>query len=136
LHTNNTLSHLFYTNTKTTTHNEKIFEKTVGETFKFVAQDMHSSICPFHFELSMLPIQTSGCHYDLLFIKHCGRIMGWKLCNIRRSCKWRKWQLSLLYSSICSKPLIWINFYNPQIGINMRIQHPRTYKDFPTFKKK
>jgi len=37
LHTNNTLSHLFYTNTKTTTHNKRIFEKTIGETFKFIA---------------------------------------------------------------------------------------------------
>jgi hypothetical protein len=26
-------------------------------------------------------------------------------------------------------------FLNLQIGINMRIQHPQTYKDFPTFKK-
>jgi hypothetical protein len=38
LRTNNTLSHLFHTNTKTTTHNKRIFEKTIGETFRFVAQ--------------------------------------------------------------------------------------------------
>jgi hypothetical protein len=68
--TNNTLLHLFYTNTKTT-HNKRIFEKTIGETFRFVAQDMHLDICPSHFELSMLPIQTSGFHYELLFKKTC-----------------------------------------------------------------
>jgi hypothetical protein len=68
LRTNNALSHLFYTNIKTTTQNKRIFEKTIGETFRFVAQDMHSDICP-HFELSMLPIQTSGFHYELLLKK-------------------------------------------------------------------
>ncbi len=35
LRTDNTLSHLFYTNIKTTTHNKKILEKTIGETFRF-----------------------------------------------------------------------------------------------------
>jgi hypothetical protein len=36
------------------------------------------------------------------------------------------------YIKTCSKTLIWINFYNPQIGDNMRIQHSQTYKYFPT----
>jgi len=61
LHTNNTLSHLFYTNTKTRKHNKRIFEKTISQTFRFVAQDMHSNICPSHFELSMLPIHSKEC---------------------------------------------------------------------------
>jgi hypothetical protein len=69
--TNNTLSHLFYTNIKTTTQNKRIFEKTIDETFRFVTQNMHSDICPSHFELSMLPIQTSGFHYELLLKKTC-----------------------------------------------------------------
>jgi hypothetical protein len=30
---NNTLPHLFYTNTKTTTHNKRIFKKTPGKIF-------------------------------------------------------------------------------------------------------
>ncbi len=133
--TNNTLSHLFYTNTKTTTHNKRIFEKTIGETFRFVAK-----ICILTFVLLIMNYQCSQFK-QVAFImnysskNHLNKIMGWKLRNIKRSCKWCRWQLSLLYSSICSKPLIWINFYNPKIGINMKIQHPQTYKDFPTFKK-
>ncbi len=51
------------------------------------------------------------------------------------SCKWCRWQLSLLYSSILFKTIDMDKFLNPQIGINMRIQHPHIYKNFPTFKK-
>jgi hypothetical protein len=47
----NTLPYLFYTNAKTIAHNKKKFENTNGETFLFVAQDMHLDKCPLHFKL-------------------------------------------------------------------------------------
>jgi hypothetical protein len=37
----NTLPYLFYTNVKTTMYNKKIFENTLGETFTFLAHDVH-----------------------------------------------------------------------------------------------
>jgi len=84
----NTLSHLFDTNTKTTTHNKRIFEKKPNETFKFAAQDIHLDICPCHFKLSMLPSQTSGLCCELFFKKTTlVEIVCWK-CNIKWSCQW------------------------------------------------
>jgi hypothetical protein len=47
----NTLPYLFYTNAKTIPHNKKKFENINGETFLFVAQDMHLDLCPPHFKL-------------------------------------------------------------------------------------
>jgi hypothetical protein len=31
-----------------------------------------------------------------------------------------------------SKPLIWINFHNPCIGFNIRLENSHIYKEFPT----
>jgi hypothetical protein len=62
----NTLPHLFYTNLKTTTHNRIVYDKTLGETFKFLAKDIHSKTCPSHFKLSMLLSHTNGLHNKLL----------------------------------------------------------------------
>jgi len=67
----NTLSHLFYTNIKTIAHNKIVYDKTLGETFKFFAKDIHSETCPFHFKLSMLPSHTNGFHHKLLIKKIC-----------------------------------------------------------------
>jgi hypothetical protein len=74
----------------------------------------------------MLPSQTNGFHYELFFKKDMliklyvgnyatldGLVSG---AN----------DTFLYYTKTCSKIMIWINFYNPQIGINMRIQYSRT----------
>jgi hypothetical protein len=61
----NILPHLFYTNLKTTAHNKNVHDKALGETFKFLAKDVHSETCFSHFELSMLPSHTFGFHHDL-----------------------------------------------------------------------
>jgi hypothetical protein len=37
---NNTLSYLFYTNDKITTHNNNVFHIKPSQTFKFLAQDI------------------------------------------------------------------------------------------------
>jgi len=37
----NTLPHLFYTNLKTIAHNKIVYDKTLNETFKFLAKDIH-----------------------------------------------------------------------------------------------
>jgi len=66
----NTLSHLFYTNIKTITHNKIVYEKTLDETFNFFATDIHSKTCPSHFKLSMLPFHRNGLHHELLILKH------------------------------------------------------------------
>jgi hypothetical protein len=61
----NILPNLFYTNLKTTTHNKIVHDKTLGETFKFFAKDVHFEACYFHFKLSLLPFHTFGFHHEL-----------------------------------------------------------------------
>jgi hypothetical protein len=34
-----------------------------------------------------------------------------------------------------SKPMIWINFHNPRIGFNTRLENSHIYKEFPTHNK-
>jgi hypothetical protein len=48
---NNTLLYLFYTNHTITTHNNNVFHTKLGQTFKFLTQDIHSNTCPFHIKL-------------------------------------------------------------------------------------
>jgi hypothetical protein len=59
----NTLPYLFYTNAKTITHNKQMFENINGETFLFVAKDMHSDIRPLHFKLLIIPNEIAGLHH-------------------------------------------------------------------------
>ncbi len=47
----NTSPQLFYTNLKTRAHNKIVYDKTPSETFKFIAKDLHSEKCHFHFKL-------------------------------------------------------------------------------------
>jgi hypothetical protein len=58
----NTLPHLFYTNIKTTMHNKNVFQNKLSETFTFLACDVHTTTCPFHFKSSNLPSQMDGLH--------------------------------------------------------------------------
>jgi hypothetical protein len=51
----NTLPYLFYTNAKTTTHNNNVFCTIVGQTFKFLIQHIHSNTCRSHFKSSTIP---------------------------------------------------------------------------------
>jgi hypothetical protein len=44
-----TLPYLFYTNVKIIEHIKKTFQNTLGETFKFVVQDIHLDTCVVHF---------------------------------------------------------------------------------------
>jgi hypothetical protein len=53
--------------------------------------------------------------------------MFWKLCNIRWSCKDCTFQV---YTIFFPKPLIWINFHNPQFGTNTQIKYLYIYKEF------
>jgi hypothetical protein len=62
----NTLPYLFYMNVKTTMHNKNVFQNTLGETFTFLAHDVHTKTCPSHFKLSNLPSQTTSSHYEIL----------------------------------------------------------------------
>jgi hypothetical protein len=62
----NTLPQLFYTNLKTNAHNKHIYDKTLGQTFKFFAKDIHFETCPFHFKLSMLTFHISSLHHEFL----------------------------------------------------------------------
>jgi hypothetical protein len=65
----NTLPYLFYTNEKTTTHNNNVSCTTVGQTFKFLVQDIHSNTCPY-FKSSTIPSQTNSLHHELLLKKN------------------------------------------------------------------
>ncbi len=113
----NTLLHLFYTNLKTTTHNKIVYEKTPSDTFKIHTKDFHFETCPSHFKLSILPSHTNG-HHKLLLKKY----MLTELC-VRNYAT-----LNGLvngangsfeeYIKNNVKPLIWIYFHNPQIGIS------------------
>jgi hypothetical protein len=62
----NTLPLLFYTNLKTNAHNKHVYDKTLGQTFKFIAKYIHSETCPFHFKLSMLASHINDLHHELL----------------------------------------------------------------------
>lgn len=42
---NNTLPHLFYTDVKTTVDDKQVIQKTYGQTFIFLAQDVHLKTC-------------------------------------------------------------------------------------------
>jgi hypothetical protein len=63
---NNILPYLYYTNAKTITHNNNVFCTTLGQTFKFLIQDIHSSICPSHFKSSTISSQTNDLHHEVL----------------------------------------------------------------------
>jgi hypothetical protein len=67
----NTLPYLFYTNAKTTTHNNNVFHTTLGQKFQFLTREIHSDTCPSHFKLSTIPSQKNGLHHELLFKKIC-----------------------------------------------------------------
>jgi hypothetical protein len=60
------LPYLFYTNVKTTMHNKNVFQNTLGETFTFLAHDVHTETCPSHFKLSNLPYQMISLCYEIL----------------------------------------------------------------------
>jgi hypothetical protein len=40
-----------------------------------------------------------------------------------------------IYMKTISKPLIWINFHNPHIGFNTRLENSHMYKKFPRLNK-
>jgi hypothetical protein len=108
----NTLSYLFYTNIKTIEHNTSIFEKTLGETFTFFAQDIHFDTCLFHFKLPMIPNQTIKLHHELLkknkmLVELCARnyIMLNGLINGANG-------IFEDYKKMSSKLFIWIKFQN------------------------
>ncbi len=50
-------------------HNKNVFWNTLGETFTFVAHDVHIETCPSHFKLSNVPFQTIHLHYKILVKK-------------------------------------------------------------------
>jgi hypothetical protein len=45
---------------------KNIFQNTIGETFTFLACDVHIETCSSHLKLSNLPFQTVGLHYKIL----------------------------------------------------------------------
>lgn len=57
-----TSSLFFYTNAKTTMHNENVIRKTLSEIFKFITQDFHVHTFFFHFELSINANQNENYH--------------------------------------------------------------------------
>jgi hypothetical protein len=130
-----TLSHLFYTNLITIAHNKIVYHKTPSETLKFLAKDIHSKHC-LHFKLSTLPSHISGFHHELLLKEN----MLMKLCVSNYA------TLDALvngangtfqnYVENNPKPLIWMHFHNPQIGINTRIKNVHIYEEFSTIDKK
>ncbi len=117
----NTLPHFFYTNLITIAHNKIVYHKTPNETLKFLAKDIHSKTC-LHFKWSTLSSHISGFHHELLFLKN----MLMKLCVSNYA------TLDALingangtfqdYIENNPKPLIWIHFHNPLIGINTLIK--------------
>jgi len=66
----NTLPQLFNTNLKTNAYNIKKYDKTFGQTFKFIAKDIHFKTCLFHFKLSMLASHIYSLHHELLLLKN------------------------------------------------------------------
>ncbi len=110
----NTLPHLFYTNLKTNAHNKHVYDKTLRQTFKFLAKDIHSETCLSHFKLSMLTSHISSLHHELLLKK-----MLVELCvgNYATSNGLVNGVNGTFQDYIENnpKPLIWIHFHNPQI---------------------
>jgi hypothetical protein len=79
----------------------------------------------------MFPSQTSGFHYELFFKKD----MLIKLYVGNYGLVNGVDDTFQYYTQTCSKIMIWIYFYNPQIGINTRIQYSQTYKYFLALEK-
>jgi hypothetical protein len=130
-----TLSYLYYTNAKTTEHNKKMFQNTIGETFKFVAQDIHLDTCLVHFQVLNLPNQTFGVHHELFLKKH----MLMELC-VRNYCTSNGIvnganETFKECTKTISKPVIWINFHNPHIGFNTTLENSHICKTFPGLNK-
>lgn len=64
---NSVLPYLFYTNTPKKMHNiKKKIDITLGQTFKFLTQNILFDTFPTHFKLSQLRNETSGLHTKLL----------------------------------------------------------------------
>ncbi len=114
----NTLLYLFYTNVKITMHSKNVFQNTLCETFAFLACDVHTETCPFHFKLSNLPSQTTGLHYEILVKKK----LLMELCarNYETSNGLVNGANGIFEDFIesISKSFVWIHFHNPQIGHN------------------
>ncbi len=112
----NTLPHLFYINAKTTMHNKNIFQNTLGETFTFLACDVHTETCPS--QLSNLPFQMVGLHYEILVNKK----MLVELCA--RNYETFDGLVNGVdeifedFRRTISKSFVWIHFHNPHIKHN------------------
>jgi hypothetical protein len=48
----------------------------------------------------MFPIRWMVSLWTIFQKRYVNRIVCWRLCNIRWSCKWRKWHLSILYKNL------------------------------------
>jgi hypothetical protein len=125
LHT--TLPYLFHTNAKTTKRNINTFQNKLGETFKFAAQDIHLDTCHVHFQLSDFPNQIVGLHHELFFKRHM--LVEQCVGNYRTSDGLVNNVDGTFeeYTKNVSKPLMWINFYNPHIGFNIRLENSHMY---------
>ncbi len=87
----------------------------MGETFTFLAHNVHVETCPSHFKLSNLPSQTTNLHYNFfvkkkMLVKLCGGSYETSndLVNVANG-------IFQNYIEIISKTLIWIQFQNFQI---------------------
>jgi len=114
----NILPYLFYTNVKNIMHNKNVFRNTLGETFTFLARDVHIETYPSHFKLSNLPFQIIGLHYETLVKKTmllglCGR--NYETFNGLVN---GAYGIFKDFIETISKSLIWINFHNPWIRHN------------------
>ncbi len=83
--------------------------------------------CPTHFRLSQLPNETCGLHTKLLLKKN----ILIKLCA--GNCSTLDGLVNGVngmfqdYTKVFNKQLIWINFENPCIGLNTKIQYTHMY---------
>jgi hypothetical protein len=125
-----TFPHLFYTNVLADAHNKHVFDNTLGETYKFVAQDVPSETCPPSYKLSDKANLTGGLHAEILLKKdmlvelcagnhvtHDGLVNG----------------ADGIFKDLTSTPesLVWIDFGSPRIGVETRLKYRHVYQRHP-----
>ena len=59
------IAHLYFTNEKKDKHNEKVFEKTIGETYILEAKDCRHATCNKKIQIPNNPKETAGLHQTL-----------------------------------------------------------------------
>jgi len=86
--------------------------------------------CPFHFRLPIIPNETIGLHFELLFKKINVELCARKYVTLEYGLVNGAYGIFEDYTKAFSKSFILINFQNPQIGSKTRIKNSEYTENF------